>query len=165
MPADNDSRSPLQSAGVAVHRNAGDGGDYAFAGTSRAQESWESEGGAMSISPPSADEQRATSPLTDTQIRFAKGHAPYPLTTTLPMTYRFTNGVERWKIAPLELDPPRRWQLHRAVNEVWSPLNIYFTPEAAMEAVGSGKTGVEAWDSAHHIVADFGKDKWSLERW
>ena len=81
------------------------------------------------------------------------------------MTYRFTNGTERWKIDPLEFDQLSRWQLYRAVNEVWSLLKVFSTPEAAMAAVAGGNTGVTAWDAGAHEAADFAKDKWSLERW
>ena len=81
------------------------------------------------------------------------------------MTYRFTNGTERWKIDPLEFDQLSRWQLYRAVNEVWSLLKVFSTPEAAMAAVAGGNTGVAAWDAGAHEAADFAKDKWSLERW
>ena len=81
------------------------------------------------------------------------------------MTYRFTNGVERWKIDPSKLDHLGRWELYRAVNEAWSLLKVFSTAEAAMAAVGGGHTGVEAWDAGHHNAADFAKDKWSLERW
>jgi hypothetical protein len=81
------------------------------------------------------------------------------------MTYRFTNGAERWKIDPLEFDQLSRWQLFQAVNEAWSLLKVFSTPEAAMAAVAGGNTGVPAWDAGSHDPADFAKEKWSLERW
>ena len=34
-----------------------------------------------------------------------------------------------------------------------------------MTAVAEGKTGVATWDAGPHNPADFGADKWSMERW
>jgi hypothetical protein len=105
--------------------------------------------------------QHAVSTVDDPQVAVIERR----LTTPRMETYRFTKGVERWKIAPFQFTSPNGWKLHRAVNEVWSPLEVYLTPEAAMEAVGRGRTGIVAWDSAPHIPADFEKEQWSLERW
>lgn len=124
------------------------------------QNTTETEGGPMRTN--RQDAQHPVSSVAGPQVAFIERR----LTTTPPIaTYRFTKGVDRWKIALLESNSPTGWKLHRAVNEVWSPLEVYPTPEAAMEAVGSGRTGIVAWDSAPHIPADFEKEQWSLERW
>jgi hypothetical protein len=81
------------------------------------------------------------------------------------MTYRFTQGAERWKIDTMKFDQLNRWQLYHAVNEAWQGLRLFATPEAAMSAVGEGHTGVETWDSRCHLATDFTPDKWSAEGW
>jgi hypothetical protein len=81
------------------------------------------------------------------------------------MTYRSTNGDERWKIDALKFDPLSRWRLYHAVNQAWRRLQIFSTAEAAMAAVAKGNTGVPTWDAVPHNPADFTDEKWSFERW
>lgn len=81
------------------------------------------------------------------------------------MTYRLTQGTERWKVAPLKFDQLNRWQLYRAVNEAWQGLRIFASAEAAMSAVASGNTGVDVWDTATHDPKEFVAGKWSAEGW
>ncbi len=81
------------------------------------------------------------------------------------MTYRFTNGAERWKVEALPFDQLNRWQLYHAVNEAWKGHRLFSTAEAAMAAVADQNTGVDAWDAARHDPVDFAPDKWSAEGW
>lgn len=81
------------------------------------------------------------------------------------MTYRFTQGPERWKVAPLKFDQLNRWQLFHAVDEAWLGLRLFATAETAMSAVAHGQTGVDLWDGTPRDAADFTPDKWSAEGW
>lgn len=81
------------------------------------------------------------------------------------MTYRHTQGTQRWKIGPLKFDQLNRWQLSHAVGEAWKGLRLFATADAAMAAVAGGTTGVEDWDRAPHDPSDFEMAKWSLEGW
>ncbi|MDO8540566.1 MAG: hypothetical protein Q7S40_09045 [Opitutaceae bacterium] len=81
------------------------------------------------------------------------------------MTYTLMTAEQRWKIDAVKFDQLNRWQLFVAGDTVWMRVNYFPTAEAAMEAVASGATGVEAWDAERHNRADFEKEKWSTERW
>ena len=81
------------------------------------------------------------------------------------VTYRFTEGPERWKVDALKFDQLNRWQLYRAVDESWKGLRLFSTPEDAMIAVAKGHTGVHTWDTAARDPGAFTPDKWSREGW
>jgi hypothetical protein len=81
------------------------------------------------------------------------------------MTYRFTNGAERWKIDAVAFDPLKRWRLYHALNEAWRGLQLFASAKAAMAAVAEGNTGVDGWDAGSHNPAEFAADKWSFEGW